>query len=145
MIPRLFKLPQAICQIIGKQLHQDGRVTVQDKKEKSVESLKNWYDSSHRCLPDGAILLQSSTAHSWPYPAYLYGKASWAAVDVLYFMSDIPITFMQETHGEVYRLEYGSVFQHEQRESKHIKRRNSQVMMALLEEGNEEDTEESKA
>lgn len=48
--------------------------------------------------------MQSSSAHSWPYPAYMYGKASWAAVDILYFMPDIPITFMGEIDGEIYRL-----------------------------------------
>jgi hypothetical protein len=39
-----------------------------------------------------------------PYPAYLYGKGTWAAIDILFFMPDIPITFMGELNGEVYRV-----------------------------------------
>ena len=103
VIPRLYKLPQTICSLFGKKLHRDGRITHADKKE-SVVALKNWYDEGHRAVPEGTILLQSSTAHSWPYPAYLYGKGTWAAVDILYFMPDVPITFMGEVEGEVYRL-----------------------------------------
>ena len=49
-------------------------------------------------------MLQSSTAHSLPYPAYLYGKGTWAAIDILFFMPDVPITFMGELDGEVYRV-----------------------------------------
>ena len=98
VIPRLYKLPQTICSLFGKKLHRDGRLTKLDKKE-SVVALKNWYDESHKAVPEGTILLQSSTAHSWPYPAYLYGKGTWAAVDILYFMPDVPITFMGETDG----------------------------------------------
>jgi hypothetical protein len=49
-------------------------------------------------------------------------------------MQDVPITFMGEIDGEVYRVETTKVFQHEQHEVKNaggIKRTNSQVMMAL--------------
>lgn len=66
--------------------------------------MKKWHEDSHRWLPEGSILMQSSTSHSWPYPAYLYGKGTWAAVDILYFMPDIPITFMGETIGDVLKL-----------------------------------------
>jgi hypothetical protein len=108
IIPRLFKLPQAISGLFGKKLHRDGRV--HDIEKESVLSLRKWYDESRLCLPEGSILLQSSTAHSWPYPAALYGKGSWAAVDILYFLPDIPITFMGEIDGEVFRVGQGSVF-----------------------------------
>ena len=43
----------------------------------------------------------------------MYGKASWAAVDILYFMPDIPITFMGEVDGDLHRLGSSSVFQAE--------------------------------
>jgi hypothetical protein len=66
--------------------------------------IKKWYDETKRFLPEGAILIQSSTAHSLPYPAYLYGKGTWAAIDILFFMPDIPMTFMGELNGEVYRV-----------------------------------------
>lgn len=103
VIPRLFKLPQTICSLLGKKLHSDGQLTQNEKKD-SVIALKKWYDDCHMFLPEGAILIQSSTAHSWPYPAYLYGRAAWAACDILYFMPDVPITFNGEVDGEIYRL-----------------------------------------
>ncbi len=130
VIPRLFKLPQTISGVFGKRLHKDGRIT--KCKNDDVYSLKRFYEDSHRFLPEGSILIQSSTSHMWPYPAYLYGKATWAAVDILHFMSDIPMTFMGEIDGDVFRIGTTQVFQHEQIQSKQgLKRSNSQIMMAL--------------
>ena len=111
VIPRLYTLPQKICSLFGKKLHRDGRIT--ESEPEQVISLRKWYEDSRRCLPEGSIMMQSSTAHSWPYPAYLYGKGTWAAVDILYLMPDIPITFMGEVDGEVLRLGQTSVFQAE--------------------------------
>ena len=102
MIPRLYKLPIAISSLFGKKLHKDGRVEA-CQKENSL-AIKQWFDDSRRFLPDGTILLQSSTAHSLPYPAYLYGKGTWAAIDILFFMPDVPITFMGELTGDVYKV-----------------------------------------
>ena len=87
-------------------------------------------------------MLQSSSAHCWPYPAYLYGKGSWAAVDILYFLPDIPVTFMGEVDGEVYRLETMSVFQAEKTDVKtgqQIKRTSSQINLALMSPGTEDE------
>lgn len=98
----MFKLPQAISSVFGKKLNKDGRVTACEKE--NVMALKKWYESNRLFLPEGSILIQSSSAHQWPYPAYLYGKGTWAAVDILYFMPDIPLTFMGEIDGEVYRI-----------------------------------------
>lgn len=135
VIPRLYKLPIAISSIFGKKLYKTGKVEGQEKD--SVVAIKKWYDETRRFLPEGTILMQSSTAHSLPYPAYLYGKGTWAAIDVLYFMPDIPITFMGEIDGEVYKVgQAHTVFQHEQADTSasnpgELKRSNSQIMMAL--------------
>ena len=48
--------------------------------------------------------MQSSTSHTLPLPAYLYGKGTWAAIDTLFFMPDLPITFMGELEGQVYKV-----------------------------------------
>ena len=97
IIPRLYKLPIAISSLFGKTVHKDGRVEQCSKD--SVVALKKWHDETNRFLPNGTILMQSSTSHSLPYPAYLYGKGTWAAIDILFFMPDIPITFMGELDG----------------------------------------------
>ena len=84
---------------------------MQNCEKETVRILQEWWESNKRYLmPQGSIMLQSSSAHQWPYPAYLYGKGSWAAVDILYFMPDVPITFMGEIDGEVFRTETTKVF-----------------------------------
>ena len=102
VIPRLYKLPIAISSMFGKKLHRDGRVEVQEKD--NVFAIKNWYEETRKFLPEGTILMQSSTAHSLPYPAYLYGKGAWAAIDILFFMPDAPITFMGELEGDIFKV-----------------------------------------
>lgn len=143
IIPRLYKLPIAISSLFGKKLHRDGRLENQQKD--STIAIKKWHDETKKFLPDGTILLQSSTASSLPYPAYLYGKGTWAAIDVLFFMPDIPITFNSELDGEIYKVgQQQTVFQHEQAEieqsSSELKRTNSQIMKALAEGAYTEDS-----
>ena len=134
VIPRLYKMPQTICSILGKKLSREGRLV--DCERKDISTLKKWYEDSRFCMPEGFIQLQSSTAHQWPYPALMYGQAAWAAVDLLYFMPDIPITFMDETKGERYRLETLVSYQAEKKEVKTtgLKRTNSQLRL-LMEQG----------
>jgi len=83
-------------------LHADGRLEKQEKGNVGV--IKNWYEDTRKYLPNGSILMQSSTSHSMPYPAYLYGRGAWAAIDILFFMPDVPITFMGELDGDVYKV-----------------------------------------
>ena len=62
IIPRMFKLPQAICQIFGKRLFKDGRVVNSEKD--NVKAISEWYEANKsQFLPEGSILLQSSSAH----------------------------------------------------------------------------------
>ena len=108
VVPRLFKLPQTISGLFGKRLHKDGRITKCQRD--NVLTMKKFHTESHQFLPEGSILIQSSTTNVWPYPAYLYGKATWAAVDILHFMPDIPMTFMNEIDGEIFRIGTTQVF-----------------------------------
>jgi starch synthase len=108
LVPRLYKLPQAIGSLFGKKLYRDGRVVPCDKE--NVEAIKKWHESNRKFMPEGAIQLQSSSAHVWPYPAYVYGRGTWAAADILFFMFDIPVTFMGEIEGEVYRIGQTGLF-----------------------------------
>jgi len=102
VIPRLFKLPMALSTLFGKRLSKDG--AIQNMQKDSVLAIKQWYDEIRRFLPDGTILMQSSTSHALPYPAYLYGKGTWAAIDTLFFMPDLPITFNNELDGDVFKI-----------------------------------------
>jgi starch synthase len=140
VIPRLYKLPQAIASLFGKKLYKDGRV--ENCEKASVTVLRKWYEQSRYCLPQGSIMLQSSSATCWPYPAYLYGKGTWAAVDILFFLPDVPITFMGELDGEIYRIKQSSVFQTEKYEvlqEKGVKRVNSRLLLTLAVPDSEEE------
>jgi len=148
VIPRLYKLPIAISSLFGKSLSKDG--TVNSTHKSSVVAIKKWYDETRRFLPDGTILLQSSTAHTLPYPAYLYGKGTWASIDILYFMPDIPITFMNEIEGEVYNISQTNIYQHEMSEIQRnqevqmgggLKRTDSKILLAL---GKKDEDEQSQ-
>ena len=102
VIPRLYRLPVALSSLFGKRLGKDG--SLEKAPKDTVVAVKKWYENSRRFLPNGTIQLQSSTSHILPYPAYLYGQGTWAAIDVLFFMPDQPITLMGELDGEVYRV-----------------------------------------
>ena len=119
--------------MFGKRLHNDGRITECEKEPVTI--LKKWYEESRFCMPQGSIMMQSSTAHQWPYPAYLFGKGTWAAIDILHFLPDVPITFMNEVFGDVYRLSDSvSMHQAEKQSVKSgtgMKKSNSSMMLAL--------------
>lgn len=55
VIPRLYKMPQAISSIFGKKLFKDGRISECEKE--NVLALKKWYENNRMFLPEGSILL----------------------------------------------------------------------------------------
>lgn len=67
-------------------------------------------EENHQFLPEGAITIQASCGQVWPYPALLYGRGNWTAVDLLFTLPDIPMTFMDEIDGEAYRVKITSVY-----------------------------------
>jgi starch synthase len=135
VIPRLFKLPVALASIFGKKLMKDGQVM--GCKPETVRVIKTWYESNRRFTPEGSYLVQSSSSHIWPYPALLYARGAWSAVDVLFFMPDIPMTFMNEIYGSAYRKNITSVYQAKPLPKQYMKRPKSQLHMAM--EGQEEE------
>ena len=81
-----------------------------------------------------------------PYPAYMYGRGAWAAVDILHFLPDVPITFMGEIRGEAYRLGANmSMYQAEKSSVKagsNMKKSGSSLMLALSAQHEEESKDE---
>jgi starch synthase len=140
IIPRLFKLPIALAAIFGKKLHRSGQVI--GCKPETVNTIKNWYESNRKFTPEGSYLVQSSISHIWPYPGLLYGRGAWSAVDVLFFMPDIPMTFMGEIKGDVYRKTVTSIYQAKPLPRSYIGRPKSQLHLAMEEQ--EESPQEKK-
>jgi hypothetical protein len=93
-IPRMFKLPIGVSSIFGQQLHKDGHISKVEPK--TVLALRKWYEETVSILPKGSIVIQSTTSNSWPYPAFLYKRATWAVVDLFFFLPDLPMTFIGE-------------------------------------------------
>mmetsp|Transcript_23357 Transcript_23357/g.20292 ORF Transcript_23357/g.20292 Transcript_23357/m.20292 type:complete len:98 (-) Transcript_23357:39-332(-) len=90
-----------MASIYSQHLHRDGTITNCEKV--GINSLRTWYESSRKLWPSGAIAIQSTTSHVWPYPAFLYKKGLWSFIDLIFFLPDIPITFMGELDGHAFR------------------------------------------
>ena len=136
IVPRLFKLPTAIASLFGKKLMKDG--SIMGCKPETVRIFKTWYDKCREYTPEGSYLIQSSSSHIWPYPALLYGRGAWSAVDVLFFLPDIPMTFMGEIDGHAYRKTITSVYQAKALPKQYMTRPKSQLHLAM--EGQDEET-----
>ena len=85
-------MPKALSRIVGYSLHESG--SLKEAPEKSLLSLKKWYEQIKKLMPKNSIIIQSTTSHVWPNPAYLFKQATWAFVDLFYFLPEIPMTFI---------------------------------------------------
>lgn len=101
-------MTKAVAQIVGTSLHENGAVGKIESK--NVIALKKWYEEIHKYLPEGAILIQSTSSHAWPYPAFIFRKATWAYVDLIFFLPEIPMTFIGEHDGKAFRTKTTSIF-----------------------------------
>jgi glycogen synthase len=55
---------------------------------------------------NGQILqLRSLASARMPYPALLLGRSNWTAVDLLYTLPGVPMTFQEEKAGRAYRVD----------------------------------------
>ncbi len=63
-----------------------------------------------RILPKNSILIQSTTNHIYPYPALIFKKATWAFIDLFFFLPEIPMTFSKEYLGRAYRTKALNMF-----------------------------------
>ena len=109
IIPRLYKLPPATAAVFGKHLNKDG--SIKDTEALSVNSLRSWYEAMRKTFPFGSIVIQSTTSHSWPSPAYLYKRGAWGFVDLMCFLPHIPMTLMGEMEGHAFKCNTVGRFQ----------------------------------
>ena len=109
IIPRMYTLPIIICEMLGKHIQRNG--TIESIPPNNISIIKNWYKENYQDLPEGSLLIQSSSGQVWPYPALLFGRGNWSAVDLLFALPDIPMTFMDEIDGEAYRVKITNVYE----------------------------------
>lgn len=77
---------------------------------KNIVNFKKWYEEIQKYLPRNSIIIQSTSSHAWPYPAFLFKKATWAFIDLLFFLPEIPMTFIGEHDGKAFRSKATSIF-----------------------------------
>ena len=149
IIPRLYTLPMILCEVLGKKIQRDGRID--SVAPTDITLIKDWYNENYKDLPEGALLIQSSSGQVWPYPSLLYGRGNWSAVDLLFSLPDIPMTFMDEIDGEAYRVQITNVYEskdNKQNEQGGRLKTRSKSLLKLLEaqeqEKKEREQEESK-
>lgn len=117
VIPRMYTLPRALSAVFGRKIHRNGYMELCQPSPVSI--FKDWLNQNYELLPEGSVVIQSSSGQVWPYPALLYGRGNWSAVDLMFALPDVPMTFMEEINGEAYRVQITNVY-----ESKEIPKEN---------------------
>jgi hypothetical protein len=110
VVPRMYTLPRALSSVFGRRIHRNGYI--ETAKPTPVSIFKEMLEENNQYLPEGSIVIQSSCGQVWPYPALLYGRGNWSAVDLLFTLADIPMTFMEEINGQAYRVQITNVYEH---------------------------------
>lgn len=98
LIPFSTGLPRALSSVFGVGVNKDGVLARLDHK-RSVLAFYDWYERERTTYPENSIVVYPSCTHYSPYPASIYGHGSWATVDLLYFLPEVPSTYIGEHYG----------------------------------------------
>lgn len=109
IVPKMYTLPRTLSTVFGRKIHRNGYI--ESCKPVSVTIFREWINENNQFLPEGAVVIQSSCGQVWPYPALLHGRGNWSAVDLLFALPDVPMTFMEEINGEAYRVQITNVYE----------------------------------
>ena len=101
IIPRMISLPMIINELYGNQIQNDGSVI--QKSPKNVKILENYFKEIYNGLPEGSILVQNSFNIS--FLSNINETALPSIIELLFFLPDIPITFMNE-ENDIFKLTY---------------------------------------
>jgi len=112
IIPRLYKIAPALATVYGKRINGSGGMY--DAETFSINTVRRWYEEKLKSYPAGAIVIQSTTSPSLPYPALLFKRGTWSFVDLMFFLPHIPMTFMGEMLGHAFRCSSVRRFQTQQ-------------------------------
>lgn len=103
LIPFSTGISQALSSVFGTGLRKDGTIGRLPAR-RDVKAIYDWYELERTRYPQNSIVIYASSNHYSPYPVSLYGRGAWSAVDLLYFLPEIPATFVGEHGG--WALEY---------------------------------------
>ena len=97
----MISLPMIINELYGNQIQNDGSVI--QKSPKNVKILENYFKEIYNGLPEGSILVQNSFNIS--FLSNINETALPSIIELLFFLPDIPITFMNE-ENDIFKLTY---------------------------------------
>lgn len=110
VIAHTVRIPQIIASIAGKSLRRDGSVTRRPGKNRSTaRTLSRLYRNDRDWLPRDPIMVNCTCTHLSPFPGGLYGRRAWIAVDLLFFLPEIPMLMYGEEKGRAYRMNMKTV------------------------------------
>lgn len=115
VLPRTAALPKAAAAAQGWRVAKSGHVQpLRRPLSAPVSRLHGWLRREAVAVPASAqtLLIRSTCGHSLPYPALLLGRATWPAVDLLFLLPGMPLTFQDEATGASYRLDVTNVYSH---------------------------------
>jgi hypothetical protein len=98
LIPQALGLSRCLGLMFNIQLTKSGPITYTSQKT-NVNVFYDWYEVERVKYPQNSIILYPSSSHHLPSPTSLYGRGAWAAVDLLFFLPEIPMTFVGEMRG----------------------------------------------
>eukprot|EP01138_Halocafeteria_seosinensis_P003736 gb/GECG01003819.1/.p1 GENE.gb/GECG01003819.1/~~gb/GECG01003819.1/.p1 ORF type:complete len:2286 (+),score=259.53 gb/GECG01003819.1/:1-6858(+) len=108
IIPHSQSLTSALAATNGREIDKMGIIHQKPKQaEFPISSLKQFFDYELATVPQGLsnLQLRSLSSSRYPYPAFVFGRTAWTAVDAMFSLPGIPMTFEQETSGQAYRMD----------------------------------------
>ena len=120
LIPKIYILPEVFTHLYEINLGIDPLMSFM-KKSSINHMLRAYNEYFNKNMPLNTQCIISSGNDIWPYPNLLFGNGALPYITALFTMNYIPMTFMDEIHGELKRNFPYSYF-----ESSKIKKDNSQ-------------------
>mmetsp|Transcript_9844 Transcript_9844/g.30033 ORF Transcript_9844/g.30033 Transcript_9844/m.30033 type:complete len:1593 (-) Transcript_9844:1566-6344(-) len=109
------RIPQILASIGGKSMRRDGTVAgIPQNKRSTARTFARLMKNESQYLPKGALIINCTCTHLSPYPAVLFGRRAWLAVDLVNFISGIPMVVLGEETGRSYRFNMAPVIHHEE-------------------------------
>jgi hypothetical protein len=114
-IAHSIRIPQILASISGKSLRRDGTVArIPGNKRSTARTLARLFKNDRAELPKSSIVVGCTCTHLSPFPGVLYGRRAWLAVDLLYFLPQLPMQLLGEARGRAYRMNAATVGAHEE-------------------------------
>lgn len=99
------RIPQILASISGRSLRRDGSVArIPGSKRSNARTFARLFKNDRMELPKGSITVGCTCSHLSPFPSVLYGRRAWLAVDLLYFLPQLPMKLLGESAGRAYRM-----------------------------------------